>query len=90
MTIRRSTLHENELINAIEFQLPGKFDHFNFEKVSKRHYLDIASVNTAIKLTIENNEIRHAHLSAGGIARCRFIWKKLHVFWKGKISMLIL
>jgi len=59
---------EDELINAIEFQLPDKSDHFNFEKVSKRQFLDIASVNSAIKLAFENGKIKNAHLSAGGVS----------------------
>jgi xanthine dehydrogenase small subunit len=36
----------------VRFTLPTKNTRFNFEKVSKRTYLDIASVNTAIRLEI--------------------------------------
>ena len=42
-----------ELIHTIRFRKPGNDFHFNFEKVCKRTYLDIASVNTAISLTVE-------------------------------------
>ena len=41
---------------------------FNFEKVSKRTYLDIASVNSAVALRLENGVIIEAGLSAGGVA----------------------
>ena len=42
---------------------------FNFEKVSKRKQLDIASVNSAISLELDDNDlIRSIYISAGGIA----------------------
>ena len=44
---------DQEFITAIRFRKPGEDFRFNFEKVCKRTYLDIASVNTAISLTIE-------------------------------------
>lgn len=56
-----------EFIEKIYFQLPGENDLFNFEKVSKRTNLDIASVNTALNITIENNIITAAGIAAGGV-----------------------
>jgi xanthine dehydrogenase small subunit len=44
---------DNEFIRSIRFRKPGEGFRFNFEKVCKRTYLDIASVNTAISLTVE-------------------------------------
>lgn len=44
---------DQEFIRTIRFQKPGEDFRFNFEKVCKRTYLDIASVNTAISLTVE-------------------------------------
>lgn len=43
----------SEYIKAIRFRKPTSDFRFNFEKVCKRTYLDIASVNTAISLTVE-------------------------------------
>ena len=44
---------KDETIKTIRFKKPvGEF-HFNFEKVCKRTYLDIATVNTAISLRSE-------------------------------------
>ena len=43
-----------EYIEQIWFTLPEKNTLFNFEKVSKRTHLDIASVNSAINISIEN------------------------------------
>jgi xanthine dehydrogenase small subunit len=45
---------DQEFIQAVRFRKPGDDFHFNFEKVCKRTYLDIASVNTAISLTVES------------------------------------
>jgi len=56
-----------EFIEKIFFELPGEKDLFNFEKVCKRTYLDIASVNTAIYLKMKENEIVAAGMSAGGV-----------------------
>ena len=57
-----------EYLAHIWFNLPDKNTRFNFEKVSKRTHLDIASVNSAIKLTVENDVITSVTLSAGGVA----------------------
>ncbi len=58
----------DEIVTSVRFKLPTKSTRFHFEKVSKRTYLDIASVNTAIRLEIDGNIIREAHVSAGGVA----------------------
>ncbi|MES1160113.1 MAG: FAD binding domain-containing protein [Bacteroidota bacterium] len=56
-----------EFIEKIYFKKPGPGTLFHFEKVSKRTYLDIASVNTALRITVTGNRIVEAHLSAGGV-----------------------
>lgn len=56
-----------EWIEKISFKLPSPNDHFNFEKVCKRTWLDIASVNTAILLNVNNDQIISAGISAGGV-----------------------
>jgi len=43
----------DEMIKTIRFKKPGEFFRFNFEKISKRTYLDIATANTAISLELE-------------------------------------
>ncbi len=59
----------NEFLESVEFNLPGRNSYFNFEKVSKRTYLDIATVNSAFYLEMDaNNFIKIANLSAGGVA----------------------
>lgn len=61
-------LNKGELLKQISFKLPTKNTFFNFEKVCKRTHLDIASVNSAIHMSIENNTITEAHVSIGGVA----------------------
>lgn len=43
---------DNEIITSVRFKKPAGDFRFNFEKVSKRTYLDIASVNSAISLRL--------------------------------------
>ena len=57
----------DEQVTEISFPAPLIGDFFNFEKVSKRTHLDIASVNTAAWLRLENGVIAAARLSAGGV-----------------------
>ena len=56
-----------EFIEQIWLELPGENTLFNFEKVSKRTHLDIASVNTAISITVIDGTIKDASISAGGV-----------------------
>lgn len=59
---------EDEIIEKIIFTAPQN-SHFNFEKVSKRTHLDIASVNTACQFQLnDEGQITFIHLSAGGVA----------------------
>jgi len=75
---------ENEILDSVSFNLPQNIFHFNFEKVSKRTFLDIASVNTSIYLEEENLTIKEIHLSAGGVAPCPLYLFKTREFLLGK------
>ncbi|WP_298900489.1 FAD binding domain-containing protein [uncultured Psychroserpens sp.] len=61
-------LKEGELLKAIRFKLPSNGSIFNFEKVCKRTHLDIASVNSAIHMSVDNNNFTETHISIGGVA----------------------
>ena len=61
-------LHSGELVEWVRFPTPGRDAFFNFEKVSKRTHLDIASVNTAMSVRVVDKRIQTACLSAGGVA----------------------
>ncbi|HEX8368698.1 MAG TPA: FAD binding domain-containing protein [Pyrinomonadaceae bacterium] len=73
---------EDEFIVKIRFR--RSFSHFNFEKVSKRTFLDIASVNTAISLKTANGKIIEAHASAGGVAPVPLYLRKTSEFLRDR------
>ncbi len=73
-----------EYIAEISFELPGAHTLVNFEKVSKRTHLDIASVNSAISITMENGLIKQARLSAGGVGPVPLLLQQAGGFLAGK------
>ena len=81
---KKYDLQKGELIKSISFGILKDLEHFNFEKVSKRTHLDIASVNTAISITVDNNKIENAHVSIGGVAAIPKYLTKTNQFLKGK------
>jgi len=81
---KKVDLAENEIIYSIQIPKQEKPFLFNFEKVSKRIHLDIASVNTAIQITYENYSIKTCKISAGGIAPIPKFLSKTSDFLCGK------
>ncbi|NOY47872.1 MAG: 2Fe-2S iron-sulfur cluster binding domain-containing protein [Chlorobi bacterium] len=77
-------LKDDELIKDIQFELPSRHTKFNFEKVSKRTHLDIASVNSAISITVKNNSIEDAYVSIGGVSAIPKYLFKTSTFLNGK------
>ena len=73
---------EDEIITKIRFR--KHFTHFNFEKVCKRTYLDIASVNTAMSLKVSGSLIENAHVSAGGVSPIPLYLRKTSEFLRGR------
>ena len=65
---KKTSLKDDEFISYIVLNSLQKDQRINFEKVSKRTYLDIASVNSAISISVKDGIIESIHLSAGGIA----------------------
>ncbi len=82
---KKFDLKEGELLKTINFKLPTKASKFNFEKVCKRTHLDIASVNSAILLSFENDKISEAHIAMGGVYEIPRYLHKTSEFLKGKI-----
>jgi len=73
-----------ELIHWIRFKKPNKNHLFNFEKVSKRTNLDIASVNSAIQISIKRNKIEDIHIAMGGVSPIPKYLFKTAAFLLGK------
>ena len=77
-------LKYGELVDRVSFDCPAENSYFNFEKVSQRTYLDIASVNSSIYLESKDDNIIAARLSTGGVAPIPLFLKKTSDFLNGK------
>ena len=75
---------DDEYIMTIRFRKPTGDFRFNFEKVSKRTYLDISTSNTAISMSIDGGLIQDVHVSAGGVAPIPLYLKETSAFLNGK------
>jgi xanthine dehydrogenase small subunit len=73
-----------EWVKQIRFELPKPGSRFNFEKVSKRTNLDIASVNSAFYSEIDDGVFTKASLSAGGVGPVPLYLKDTSAFLIGK------
>lgn len=81
---KKLDMKEREIVESLEFELPDENTFFNFEKVSKRTYLDIASVNTAISIKLSEDHIEEMHASAGGVGPTPLYLSKTCNYLKGK------
>ncbi|MBU0967774.1 MAG: FAD binding domain-containing protein [Proteobacteria bacterium] len=77
-------LNEGELVTEIRFPCPPLGNRFNFEKVSRREHLDIASVNTAMLVEEVDGYITKARLSAGGVAPSPLFLTRSSAYLSGK------
>ena len=73
---KQLNLEPGELVTRIRLPIPPEGTRIHWEKVSKRRCLDIASVNSAIRLQVENGRIVDAALSMGGVAPVPLYLKK--------------
>ena len=62
---------ENEQITTIRFRKPTGDFRFNFEKVCKRTYLDIATVNTAISIRVSSPHVNKGSTAAKALTHVR-------------------
>jgi len=74
----------DEIIVGVRFKKPTSDFRFNFEKVCKRTYLDIATVNTAISLIMSGETISGVHVAAGGVAPIPLYLKETSAFLRGR------
>ena len=81
---KKYDLSANEIIKNISFPIQANNTYFNFEKVSKRTHLDIASVNAAGTITLKDNLITDAHFSTGGVAAVPKYLANTNAFLVGK------
>ena len=81
---KKVDLEENEKLEYLSFTLPDDNFLFNFEKVSRRTYLDIASVNSAIYILTDKGLIKNIEISAGGVSPIPVLLERTSSFLCGK------
>ncbi|MBI2417246.1 MAG: FAD binding domain-containing protein, partial [Ignavibacteriales bacterium] len=74
----------DEIIIAILTDVPKGNYTYNYEKVSRREYLDIASVNSTMYAELQSGLITTAAISAGGVAPVTKYLENASAFLKGK------
>lgn len=74
----------DEVLESLSFKIPSINSLFNYEKVSRRTYLDIASVNSSMYIELNNDKIILTHISAGGVAPIPLYLRKTSEFLQGK------
>ncbi len=77
----------DEILTDVIFPVPDAGSKINFEKVSKRQTLDIATVNSGIKIVADGALIRKVELSMGGVAPIPLFLKKTCDFLRNKRVM---
>ncbi|MHA2309106.1 MAG: 2Fe-2S iron-sulfur cluster-binding protein [Candidatus Heimdallarchaeaceae archaeon] len=75
-------LKEGEILEWFRVKKEKKL--LSFEKVAKRMYMDIASVNSALSLKLEDNKIKEAHISGGGVGPIPIYLEKACSFLENK------
>ena len=74
----------DEMISEIRFPVPDADTRFDFEKVSRRDHLDIASANSAIQLRVRDGRIVEAHAAAGSVAPVPLYLRSTVAFLQGQ------
>ncbi len=74
----------DEYVTKISFQIPPANYKLSFEKVCRRTYLDIASVNTSFYTELKGNILVNVRISAGGVAPIPLFLKETSEFLCGK------
>lgn len=75
---------ERSVVKRLEFTFPPT-GRFHFERVCKRTYLDVASVNSACMMAYDTNQvIKTIHISAGGVAPIPKYLQNTSAFLLGK------
>lgn len=74
----------DEVVKDIAFSIIGEGTSVNWEKVSKRAWLDIATVNAACKMTVDDGTITEASLALGGVSATPLFLKETSQFLVGR------
>lgn len=74
----------DEIMESLRFTVPEPNEVFRFEKVCKRTYLDIATVNMASLIGTEDRLITKANIAVGGVAPIPLYLARTSAFLVGK------
>jgi xanthine dehydrogenase small subunit len=80
---RKLAMTPGEIVIEIQIPLLPERTSINFEKVSKRTYLDIASVNSALQIQLDGPLITDVELSFGGVAPIPLLLDKTRAYLTG-------
>ncbi len=75
---------KSEILTKIRIPVPASGAKINFEKVSKRTCLDIASVNSGMLLHLEDGVVGNFQFSLGGVAPIPFLLRETAQFLLGE------
>ncbi len=75
---------KNEIVDSIHIPKPVGNRRVNFEKVSRRRHLDIASVNSAMVIASEGTKLTEVHLTAGGVFATPLYLTRTSAFLSGR------
>lgn len=73
-----------ELVTEVIFDAGNANTHINFEKISKRKALDIATVCSGARIVARDGVIESAHVSMGGVAPIPLLLSQTCGFLRGK------
>ena len=73
-----------EILTEIRVPMADDTTRVHFEKVSKRRCLDIATVNSAVAVRLEDDLIAAATLAAGGVAPVPLLLRRTGAFLRGR------
>ena len=82
---KKTDLHPDEWISSLIIDRNPASDAVHFEKVSKRQKLDIASVNSAVRLRTQGDRIDAVQLVFGGVAPFPLLAERTGIFLTGKV-----
>jgi xanthine dehydrogenase small subunit len=82
---KKLDLAAGEIVEWLRFPADQASALFNFEKISKRTHLDIASVNSAASFHVESGRIARAVISAGGVAPIPMQLQQTAEFLEGRL-----
>jgi xanthine dehydrogenase small subunit len=75
---------EEEIVEAFSFPVFDNATRVNWEKVSKRAWLDIATVNAACKVRVREERVTDAHFALGGVAATPLYLQEASRFLEGQ------